>query len=200
MSLGLQLQLKDDATPAFRRLTAGIQRPGVREAMGQAIGGKLRTHLRRLDRERRNKLGGRRTNFYGRAVKAVQKPVVLPNGVSVSINHQGLAQRYFGGDIEPVNKDWLTIPARAEAYGMPAGEFSDLKFVKFRSDLAALVQRDQSNLATREEDGGGIFYWLVKRVHQEADPSVIPTDQELTAAAVAAGSGQLDTLINRGKA
>lgn len=80
-----------------------------------------------------------------------------------------------------------------------AGEFSDLHFVLFREGLAALVQNDQSSLGGRErgsvtergrhkgeEIGGGVFFWLVREVNQEPDPTVLPKAEEITGAAVAA--------------
>lgn len=200
MSLGVEIKFADAATPALQRLVLLVQQPALRAALGGGIAKTARTHLRRLERERANKLGGKRTNFYGRAAKAVQRPEVTPTGVVVSINQRGLAQRYFGGDIEPgPGKEWLAIPARAEAYGQRPRdrEQDDLHFVLFRAGLAALVQNEQTSLRDRSESGGGIFYWLVKQVHQEADPTVLPSHEEFATAAVAAGDAHLATLTAR---
>ena len=41
--------------------------------------------------------------------------------------------------------------------------------------------------------GGQVVYWLVRKVTQQADPSVLPTNEELGAAVVAA----LDSYLQR---
>lgn len=196
--------------PPLLRLSAGVQRPDVRRVMGRAIATKLRQHFTKLDGERSNKLGGKRTHFYGNARRAVQQPELFGgDGVKVAINHVGIAQRYFGGEIKPgPGKEWLTIPARAETHGRRAGEFDDLHFERYRSDLAALVQNAQTRLGGRVdgsvtergatgETGGGIFYWLVKEVYQKEDPTVLPPEEELQDAGLNAGEDYVKTLIER---
>jgi hypothetical protein len=71
--------------------------------------------------------------------------------------------------------------------------------------LAALVQNDQSVLGRRRKDGtrrgtetgGGIFFWLVKSIHQEPDPTVLPPEEELQESAFQAGDEYLKTLLAR---
>jgi hypothetical protein len=155
----------------------------------------LRKHFSKLDRQRPNRLGGTRTHFYGQVRRSVQQPVLLGgDGVKVSIPHVGIAQRYFGGKIEAKDDGWITVPASTETHGKSAREFDDLDFVLFRPDLAALVQREQSDLATGETTGDGVFYWLKKEVEQKEDKSVLPTDEDLQTAAVAAGEKYLVSL------
>lgn len=202
MSLGLQFQLKDDATPAFQRLAAAVRtQPTVRAAMGQAIGKKLRDNFRRLDRERANPVGGRRSHFYGRAVKAVQQPVVTADGVSVSIVQAGLAQRFFGGTIvagqNGSGKKFLTLPVHPEAYNQRARDIAGLEFIPLDGGRRAILARPNPDSPTGI---GEVFYALVRRVHQEADPEVLPSDADLQSAAVAAGEAQLATLIDRNRA
>jgi len=48
--------------------------------------------------------------------------------------------------------------------------------------------------------GGKIFFWLVKSVTQPADPSVLPSERELTEAAVTASGDYFDRLLRRGGA
>lgn len=195
MSIAIHLKIKDDATPAFQRLAAAVQRaPSVRAAMGEAIAGKLRHNFRRLDRTRTNKLGGTRTGFYGRAVKAVQQPALTPGGVSVSIVQQGIAQRFFGGEITPKSGKYLTLPVHPLAYGKRAREFSDLQFIALDGGRRAILVRPND---ASPNGIGEIFYALVRRVHQQPDPSVLPTDEELNTAALTAGDEHLANLIAR---
>jgi hypothetical protein len=210
MSFTVNVEIKDEAFPALVRLVKNARRPAVRKVMGRAIATAVQDNFRKLDEERANKLGGQRTHFYGTAAKSVQQPELYGgDGIRVTITQIGIAQRYFGGDIVPVDKKWLTIPARAETYGHVATEFNDLHFVYFGAALAALVQNDQTRLSSKRvrgsvteqapkgEAGSQVFYWLVKHVHQEADLTVLPTDNELQTAAVYAGEEYIQRILER---
>lgn len=140
------------------------------------------------------RFGSDRTGFYGEAADKTHAPELESDGVSVSIEKEGFAQRLFGGDIE--GDPLLTIPARAEAVGHRARDFDNLKLIMFPSGAGALIERDASvlrggkrgseriagGLAGRETGdslGGLVFFWLVDHVHQEPDRSVLPTDEEM---------------------
>ena len=210
MSFTVNIDLQDTVAPALLQLAKGVRHENARKVMGRAIVGAIKDNFRVLDDERANKMGGHRTHFYGNAAKSVQQPELYGgDGIRVAINAIGIAQRYYGGDIVPVDKQWLTIPARPETYGHVATEFSDLHFVFFREGLAALVQNTQprrnaeraaaglSTRAPKDDDNGGVFYWLVKHVHQDADITVLPTDETLQTAAVDAGETYIQRLLER---
>jgi hypothetical protein len=186
--------IADRASPSFQRLAAAVQRPDVRKVMGRAIVGTLRKHFTRLDAERPNKLGGARTHFYGQVRRSVQQPELAGgDGVKVSINHVGIAQRYFGGEIVPKAAKWLTLPVHPEAYGHRAREFSDLDFVPLEGRRAMLVRSNPES----PTNIGEVFFLLVKRVIQRADPTVLPSDEQVTADAVNAGEDYINLLIAR---
>ncbi len=187
-------QMKDLATPGLQRLAAAVQRPDVRKVMGRAIGNRLRRHFSRLDGERANKLGGTRTHFYGQARRGVQQPDLTSDGLKVAINNVGIAQRYFGGTITPRNAKWLTLPVHPQAYGHRAREFGDLQFVPLEDGRRAMLMRPNPDSPTGI---GEVFFLLVRRVHQEPDPSVLPTSDELQGDAYNAGEDYLKTLIER---
>lgn len=185
-------------------------RQRVLEAMGAEVRLNLIEHFTELDQDSvhhrwATQLGAASTHFYESAMRGVQLPQVEgDDSVSVSINSEGIAQRYLGGPIEAKNKKWLTIPAIAEAYGKRAGSFNNLQFIPLGPELAALVERTpqsprQTKVAANgavvptEEKSikGRVFYWLKKSVTQAGDPSVLPTDDEMSARAVAAGQEAL---------
>ncbi len=173
----------------------------------------VRDHLFNLDGSTVNQMFGPRTHFYASAAKSVtgsDSSKILPekegNGASFSITQVGLAQRWLGGTIRAGQGDssatgrltkYLTIPARAEAYGKTPGEFNDLQFIPRGNGKAMLVQRLQSSLlgaggrrlkkpgarADKQLRGGLVMFWLVTEVHQEANPDVMPTEDEISAAA-----------------
>ena len=93
------------------------------------------------------------------------------------------------------NGKLLTVPARAEFYGHSAREFTNLKFIPFKSGAKALVigTGGTSRLNTRTGDtyanrkGIGaksammVAYWLVDHVDQKARPHVLPTPEAMQA-------------------
>jgi hypothetical protein len=187
----LEVRIEDAATPALRGLTRAFSRRDIRAAAGGAVRRELRNHFRRLDVEKPNKLGGARTNFYGRAVQAVQMPEITPEGVRVAIAHQGLRQRYYGGTIVARSSKYLTIPVHPLAHGKRAREFADLVLVKSRAGQAMLVRKGA------DEEKGEVFYLLKKRVTQKADPSVLPKVEVLSRAALAAAEDHAAVIIAR---
>ena len=178
---------------------------GMNNAAAKAAGDVVREHLMRLDGERANQLGGKRSHFYWEAAKSVtHSPTV--DGAEVVIDKLGLRQRWLGGTITAKNAKYLTIPARAESYNVPARQFPQkLRFVSFRSGAKALVIDDRQEVFTesvddagnvsakrgfkrnkRKKTGGIVEYWLVPSVYQKPDPSVIPGPDKLTEAATEA--------------
>lgn len=196
MSIQSVISFPDPAKlPPLLRLSEGVKRPDIRKVMGRAIATLLRKHFTQLDGERANKLGGRRTHFYGQVRRSVQQPqLVAGDGVAVAINHVGIAQRYFGGDIVPKVAKWLTLPIHPDAYGFRAREFSDLFFIPGEDGRRAWLARDTDGDSSTP---GEFMYLLVRRIHQEPDPTVLPPEEEQQAAALEAGENHMRTLIAR---
>lgn len=186
---------------------------GLRKVMARAINNRLIEHMDKLEAERPNALGGTRTHFYGqvRDSLASTEPSVGSDGdVTISINQVGFAQRYFGGTITPTQgRKYLTIPARAEAYGRRASDFNDLHFVKTAAG-GMLVQNEQQaikigrprkdgsrKLTPGAESGGGVMFWLKTSVTQQPDPSVLPPDEAILAAATEAGDEYAELQLSR---
>jgi hypothetical protein len=203
MSIALTIQSPDFASTASAvdNLFGQVSLDQVKEAMGASMRLTLIEHFAKLEGDSIHHRSAARllaspTGFYADAARGTQLPQIESDGVSVSINKEGLAQRYFGGPIVASGKSkWLTIPAIALAYGKRAGSFNNLRFVYFRQDLAALVER-LSTLIKRDRKGifrpvastiGAVFYWLKREVTQSPDPSVLPTDDEILGPATLAG-------------
>lgn len=204
---GAGIQLFDTATATLLALERGLRGDSLRHALGGSLLNLLQDHLRGLDATRANQLGGVRSHFYGNAAESAHYTVSAA-GVTLSVTEQGFGQRYHGGDIKPgAGKEWLTLPARSEAYGHRAGEF-DLEFIPIRADLALLAAKDGNRgkylsvspkTGKRTTRGGNIqsglvMYWLVKEVHQDEDHSVIPTEAQFTEAMQSGTNDWLATL------
>lgn len=199
MPLEIDITIEDRATNGLRRLSMAIEGDQINEVVGSAAMEIIKAHLQRLDSERPNALGGRRTHFYATAAEGTSF-TTKPDGATVSVVKEGIKTRLLGtsylpgGAILPVNAKNLAIPAVSEAYGKSPREFDDLVPVYRRVDGAvqaiALAQAEQQPVKlgkTRKSGGtsrgrvagGTIFYWLVKSVVQDADPTVMPDAEEI---------------------
>jgi hypothetical protein len=199
MNAGLNIQSDDvrDILYAIEVLGGEMAGEQAKLIAGAQLKETVRDHLFALETDSvhhrsAQSLGAPITHFYNEAASGVHDPQLEGDGVSVSIESAGIAQRYFGGDIE--GDPLLTIPARTEAYGHRARDFDNLKLIMFPSGAGALVERDATVLrggkrgtsrlagslggkSKGESIGGLVFFWLVRHVHQEPDPSVLPTDE-----------------------
>jgi len=195
MSIATVIQFPDvKRFPPLLALTNGVQRPEIRKVMGRAVATLLRRHFTKLDKQRANKLGGKRTHFYGQARRSVQQPeLVAGDGVKVAINHVGIAQRFFGGLIRARPGSKLTIPVHPAAYGKRAREFSDLDAIYFDDGDGILARPN----AESPNGIGEVYYRLLSEVDQKEDPAVLPTEEEQLEAALGAGEQHVRTLIGR---
>jgi hypothetical protein len=178
--VNVTVSARDQASQQLGIVTDAITKGDVAAVMGRAVQQALRKWFFKLNTERPNMLGGKRTNFYAQAGRSVQAPRNVSGGVVVSITNVGIAQRRFGGKIVAQSSKWLTIPATAEAHGKRAREFSDLHFELIGGKYPALVR-------SIEKKAGVVYFWLKKAVFQKADPSVLPPEGDLAAAATKAG-------------
>jgi hypothetical protein len=195
--IGLEITFPDpEKLPAIFNLARGLRRPDTLMVMGRAVATLLRKHFTELDKENPNKHGGERTHFWGKARRSVQQPELLSgDSAKVSITAIGVAQRYYGGDIVPRTAKALTIPVHPAAYGHRAREFDDLDYIPSKSGKAlAILARPNPASA---HGIGEVYYVLVRRVHQMADPNVLPPESKIDRTALEAGEAYLKNLIER---
>ncbi|MDD5676581.1 MAG: hypothetical protein PHW60_01140 [Kiritimatiellae bacterium] len=183
---------KDDASPALDRLQDSLEGPAIQESMGRAGVNLLQDHFKTLADERHRDAAPH--NFYADAARSTHH-FTTHDSVILSISKTGIAQRYFGGTIKPVNAKYLTISARDETVGRRAREFNNLEMLFGRNGPYALAERQSTDIRWRSAKaqkgwahnpgkyryaaagatrGGGIFFWLVESVTQESDPTVLP--------------------------
>ncbi len=154
-----------------------------------------------------NKLG-KSTGFWADSVRSTVA-TATDNGCVISINKLGFRQRYYGGEIKPVNGKYLAIPARSEFYGARPREFTNLRFLLFKSGTAALVINEggaekitglnSSRSAGGQKSAGTVAFWLVKSVNQTGNPNIIPSDAAITQTALDAIGGALARAKARAK-
>jgi hypothetical protein len=210
---GISLTLRADQLAELEvdleKLRGAVTDDQLKLVMGRVLAQTIRNHFVELSHdsahhETSQALGAKPTGFYERATQGVQQPQIESDGVSVSIDMEGLAQRVFGGTIEAEPGHFLTIPARAETYGKRAGEFDNLRLIVFgATGLAALVQATKTPFKRRRgevksysvtEDEGGVYFWLVRSVTQAPDPTVLPSEDEMVDPTIKAAQDYLDLI------
>jgi len=171
----------DTASPAVKQLRFQAHGRRAFAAMGASVAESIRRHLVQRDLIP-NQLGGRRTHFFSSAARQTFW-VAREDEAEVSIAKDGIRQRLLGGIIRPVRKKALTIPVSPEAYGRRASEFgSELRLVKLSGGADG---QTAGLLVLGEGPHAPAMYVLRTQVHQAPDPSVLPADADLKAAAVA---------------
>ncbi len=179
------VEIIERATPALQRMALELDGRAVRQAIGEGVVILIQEHFYGLPP---NKADFPTTRFWPRAAEATSCEEVS-NGVQVSVSQTGVRQRFLGGGINPVRGKFLTIPAIAEAYGHGASDFADLKVYRTSRDGSPALALARPNLVPDQTGGinpDSVYYWLVRHVSQEPDPSVLPEDKEIFEAALKA--------------
>ncbi|PTY02572.1 hypothetical protein DB346_08470 [Verrucomicrobia bacterium LW23] len=176
MALTASLDIKDNATALLRRLGGrGFPRAEMHQRVAESTARVIQDHLWGLAATNRNKMGAPTSNFWvGQAAGVFAYATDEEALVGVPAPTM---QRRFGGEIKPgPGKSWLAIPASRESYGKTAKEmFADLRFAGWNISgqyFAAFLKKGTNR----------VMFWLRKRVVQEADESILPTDTEIMAA------------------
>lgn len=185
----------DVQTVAFRRefgtILSRTQKPrAILQAACRAGRTVLTRHFRQRDRVP-NRLGGRRTHFWGDVLRSTQIGLVTGRYGTIVIGDSRFAQKLHGGPIVAKNVKHLAIPVNPEAHGLRPRQFEAGKDVK----LFFLRSHSQALLAHRVGEGylAGfqVDYVLKARVFQKADPEALPGQAAFEGAVIAAAKDQL---------
>jgi hypothetical protein len=196
MSVAVQINIADYATKSIeaklvkcspRRIAAETGRP-----LAEFWRNRLRSHGP-------NKRSWPSTRFYERAARSV-KHIPSENSVTLRADHQGLRQRWKGGVISAKKAKALAIPISPVSYGKTPAEFPGLFLMQTRKG-AYLVQPGQGLTAAgnvtprrkgtsrterrRRKAALNFLFVLKKSVRQDADPRVVPTNDEFAEVALA---------------
>jgi hypothetical protein len=194
--IAYRIETTDLASPALQQLRGALAPSRLNPIVGTAAAEATVAHFVQLNRERPNRLGGRRTNYYFQASEKVNWREI-DDGVVISIPQVGLALRVFGGTVRPKQKKFLTIPVNPAAHGKRASEF-DLEVIFGRGgEPIALgrktrVKKGQNPGALRE-----IMFRLAKHAIQRPDPTVAPSAERITASVTRAVDNYIGVLIAR---
>lgn len=210
----------DEGLRAVRRMNAALDESRWQPVVERSAVKTIKDHFLMLERTRANKRGWPRSHYWLKTSKGVSSSR-KPGQVTVAVNEVGFRLHLEGGTVRPGRNpswvtgrptQWLTIPARAEAYGFRSKEFANLEFVKFSKTSAALVAKEggvkpaegrrmgarATKLLTKQNPLGTVFFWLVKERVVRPDPTVLPSEQVLAGAIRDALRDQLQAVWDRG--
>ena len=188
--MSVTINIQDRATPRIQGLIEKLgDRTEAHRALGEVAATVIQKHFGELDAER-----DRYSRFYEEAAKGTLLGEVDSSGAKVEIHKLGVAQRYFGGPIDPKNVSYLTIPAADESYGKTVETVSqEVELgVRFGTGgipraLVEMVQETSEKTGRSYKSprpGGKVLFWLVKHVDQDADSTVLPEPDEIKTATI----------------
>lgn len=212
---------QDTATPAVADLLQRLRKPSrLHRAMAEGVITRLEYHFDERAMEG-NKKGWPSRKTWQQIRDATGLAEANNDGATISIEHPAIRQKFFGsevlGPIKPKEASRLAIPATAAAYaaGSPGeGKTPALKvMLAYNSErghwmLSLFNAEDQAGMKQVKDrrkghqgemkwvpdpkKPAGVWYWLVRQAFVPRDPNALPTDDVLTARAVAAGQRFLE--------
>lgn len=199
MSVAIQMQVNDYATPAIEKKIAKCEPRRLGSIIGRPLAEFWRNRLAGLGI---NKRGWPTTRFYERAARSVTN-IPQDNGVLLRADHQGLRQRWLGGRISKLDKK-LTIPISPISYGKRASEFPGLFLIKTpkgaylvryqgtsaggfanREEPRVAKYRRSRGIAKRPKATLEFLFKLADSVNQTGNDRVVPTNDEFAEVALA---------------
>ena len=195
--MNLRVSLQDRATPAVKALLSrAANTKALHAEMGMSVERLVLRHIRTVLVPRGNKMGAPSTGFWQKAAASV-KGTSTATDATVSITHRGVALQYYGGKVKPSGRissvtgrpiTRLASPLDASAYGKTPGDFP-------KGSLTLI-----GNVLARMPKGGGFgtaLFALVRSVTIKKHPDVLPTEAEIGAAAVNAGTKYLQRNLTK---
>lgn len=194
--MSLEITIVDKATKEIDKLFRLNSAQGYRIA-GIGVMETVKSYLAKRD-ELPQSRGWRKQHFNS---KAARKTFLKSNssGATVHISLVGFKTYALGEPkvIRPVNVKFLTIPARSDAYGRRAREFSGLQVLRVVNERGvpqlALVHvaedvtapsKTGKRVKRYKSEIGDVYYWLARSVKTKPHPEAIPSNAAMLASAV----------------
>ncbi|HMP82609.1 MAG TPA: hypothetical protein PKA41_07920 [Verrucomicrobiota bacterium] len=183
-------------------LTDKVEHPRQVLAAGQIAGRRsLQRHFTEKDRAG-NKLGGRRTHFWGDVRESTQLGELTDRSADIDIGDRRFPQRLYGGTIK-AKTPWpfsgfllLTIPVHPAARGRRASVAKREMGVKLTfvgnagGGILAHFPKHAGTLSAGESEGI-TYYVCVPSVDQTADPTALPDREQWEREIVEAAQDEL---------
>jgi hypothetical protein len=172
--------LTDTARPALRRMITDSGRGLWARIAGRYVK-EARFHFSEKEKKP-NKQGWPKSHFWSKIRNSTMVSSVDNTGATVTISDPRFAIHYYGGRINPKEKQWMTIPQVPQAKGIYPGSglIEGLFFVRnrIRSDTAYLFKREPKG------EKPSLYYVLKKSVTIPKDPTALPPDSKINAALI----------------
>lgn len=160
---------------------------GLNSSMARGVETLVRDHLAELGKSR-----SPNTNYYGKASRSVESETTPEMGL-VRVPHRGVALRYYGGRVTPVERKNLALPTehvpiRGEERLRP-GEMQNLVFIPNTNAVTMTsgylvegVEKAGKDGRVRlvPKPGGRLMYVLRKQTDHKPDPTVLPDQVTIT--------------------
>ena len=168
----------------------------VNRNAGEYLARCIRNHMRMLNQTRHSSLNpGRSSNHF--SPDKVLEPVVTDKSATVAVAIPGITRAYHDIDIYPVEANALAIPLHWTAYGMSPRENNDRGIYElFR--IYKKGTKEKGNVLFRNVEDGELIpmYALVQPVHQVQDPSLMPTNEQMTDEAVKGATQAIKAILS----
>jgi hypothetical protein len=181
----VRIDVSETLSEEMTALIGGLEGQGrinLNEAMGVAVQVVTVKHLQEIAHTRHataERLGATPTGFWADAAEKVESPDALSaweNEAILSIPHPGARRAFEDVTITPTTAKALAIPIHAIAYGHRAAELWDA--------MALFIPKGTNVIAMKDPDGGILpLFALCRSVTQPQDRTLLPSDEEWTAAA-----------------
>lgn len=183
----LEIKVHDTVTSELNRIAKVVGNPRkVLAACGKELEIGLRDHFATLE-ARGNKKGWQSKHFWNRQVAQHTALTSVTNTEAVvTVDSPEYVHKITGGTIVPKRGRALALPANEQAYaaGSPRELGSDfLQYVPIKANsnlIGFLKERSHSDLESKQQRGGRVWYWLLKKVTHRPDPNARPNMPKLS--------------------
>ena len=166
--LAMTVSLDDRVTPALQAIVSRLaNKTPLNQSMAMGVETKVVENFQRKATIP-NKFDAPSTGYWQKAAASVRASATS-SYAEVAIPFHGVRLHYLGGTIVPVNKKWLTIPARAEAHGKRVVDL----FPGF-TNCVWLFNAARQPYAIAGKEDGLVYFWLAKKAVIKPDPTVLP--------------------------
>jgi hypothetical protein len=152
------------------------------EAMGQGVFTLVKGHLAARNGRTSRRAGFPKSHYWAEAAKAVRGPTVSGSTATIEIDKEGVALHYYGGTVKPKKKA-LAIPLSPLV--------ADIWPSEAPSNLDLFWPKNSPHGFLKDSNTSELLYLLVPHVRITADPTVLPEEGKIAAAALDAAESLL---------
>jgi hypothetical protein len=152
------------------------------EAMGQGVFTLVKGHLAARNGRTSRRAGFPKSHYWAEAAKSVRKPSVSGSTATIEIDKEGVALHYYGGTVKPKKKA-LAIPLSPLV--------ADIWPSEAPSNLDLFWPKNSPHGFLKDSNTSELLYLLVPHVRITADPTVLPEEGKIAAAALDAAESLL---------